>query len=106
MSVRRITSLTMLITLVLGILTSAVLYIAPHGRVAYWADWRLWGLSKTQWTDLHLTLGILLVLAGIVHTVYNWGPITAYLKNRARRVRVFTADFNVAQLYPTCCFSD
>ncbi len=98
MSVRRITSLTVLISFVLSILTSAILYITPHGRVAYWADWRLWGLSKTQWTDLHLNLGILLVLAGVLHTIYNWGPITMYLKNRARRLKVFTTDFNVALL--------
>ena len=67
----------MLISFVLCILTSVTLFIVPHGRIAYWADWRLWGLSKTQWSDLHLNLGILLLLAGFFHIYYNWKPITA-----------------------------
>ncbi|MFP7753178.1 DUF4405 domain-containing protein [Thermodesulfobacteriota bacterium B35] len=48
MNIRRITSMTMLVSFVLLSVTSIVLYIVPHGRVAYWADWHLWGLSKTQ----------------------------------------------------------
>jgi hypothetical protein len=96
MSIRKITSLTMLIAFALCLLTSTVLYITPHGRVAYWSNWRLWGLGKSQWSELHLNLGILFLLAGFLHIYYNWKPITAYLKDRAKRLRVFTTDFNVA----------
>lgn len=93
---RKITSMTMLLSFVLLILTSIILYIVPHGRVAYWADWRFWGLTKTQWTDQHLNLGILFLIAGFLHLYYNWKPITAYMKNKAREMKVFTASFNVA----------
>jgi hypothetical protein len=86
----------MLVSFVLLILTSIILYIEPQGRVAYWSDWRLWGLSKTQWGDLHLNLGALFLLAGIFHLVYNWKAITAYLKDKARQLRIFTANFNLA----------
>lgn len=96
MNLRKITSLTMLISFVLCILTSVILYIVPHGRIAYWSDWRLWRLSKTQWSDLHLNLGILLLLAGFLHLYYNWKPITAYLKDKAKTLKVFTVNFNVA----------
>lgn len=96
MNIRKITSLTMLISFVLCILTSVILYIVPHGRVAYWSDWRLWGLSKTQWSELHLNLGILLLFAGVLHVYYNWKPITAYLKNKAKQMKVFTVNFNIA----------
>ena len=96
MNLRKITSLTMLISFVLCILTSVILYIVPHGRIAYWLDWRLWRLSKTQWSDLHLNLGILLLLAGFLHLYYNWKPITAYLKDKAKTLKVFTVNFNVA----------
>lgn len=96
MNLRKITSLTMLISFVLCILTSVILYIVPHGRIAYWSDWRLWQLSKTQWSDLHLNLGILLLLAGFLHLYYNWKPITAYLKDKAKALKVFTVNFNVA----------
>jgi len=96
MKMRRVTSLTMLLAFAVMILTGIVLYVVPHGRVAYWADWRLLGLSKTQWGDLHITTGLLLVVSGILHVYYNWRPILTYLKNRSRQVRVFTREFNIA----------
>ena len=98
MNLRKIVSLTMLVSFALCVLTSVVLYITPHGRVAFWSNWRFWGLSKTQWSDLHLNLGILLLVAGFLHIYYNWRPITAYLKDRARHMRIFTAEFNIALL--------
>ncbi len=96
MNMRKITSLTALVSFVLEMLTSVILYIVPQGRVAYWSDWRLWGLSKTQWGSLHVNLGVLFLLAICLHTYYNWNPIVAYLKNRAAKLRIFTTDFTVA----------
>ena len=93
---RKIVSLTALWAFVLLMLTSVVLYIEPAGRVAYWAEWRLWGLSKTQWDELHLNAGVLLLIAIGLHLYLNWKPMLAYLKNRARQVRIFTREFNIA----------
>ena len=98
MNLRRITSLTMLISFILLVTTSVILYIVPYGRVAYWSNWRLWGLSKTQWSELHLNLGILLLIGGLLHIYYNWKAITAYLKNKARQLRIFTSELNIALL--------
>ena len=96
MNIRKITSLTMLISFVLCILTSVILYIVPHGRVVDWSNWQLWGLSKAQWSELHLNLGNLLLLAGFLHIYYNWKPITVYLKNKSKQMKVFTVNFNIA----------
>ncbi len=96
MNIRKITSMTMLLSFLLCVLTSIILYIVPQGRVAYWADWHLWGMTKVQWSDLHVNLGFLLFVAGFFHVFYNWKVITAYMKNKAREVKVFTASFNVA----------
>ena len=96
MTLKKITSLTLLIAFVLLIFTSVILYIVPQGRVAYWADWHLLGLSKTQWGNLHINLGVLMLIAGLLHIYYNWKPITTYLKNRAKQVKVFTPSFNMA----------
>ena len=96
MNPRKIASMTMLLSFVLCILTSIILYIVPQGRVAYWADWHLWGLTKGQWGDLHINLGFLLLIAGFFHIFYNWKVIVAYMKNKAREVKVFTGSFNVA----------
>ncbi len=96
MRLRKIVSLTSLLAFVCTALSSVVLFIAPQGRVAYWSDWRLWGLGREQWSDLHITLGTLFLAALILHAYYNWGPILSYLRDRARRVTGLTPAFAVA----------
>jgi len=97
-SIRKITSMTMFVSFILLVLTSVVLYIVPQGRVAYWADWHLWGLTKVEWGNLHINLGFLFLFAGLLHMFYNWAPIKAYMKNKSRELKVFTPSFNVALL--------
>ncbi len=96
MKLRKITSLTMLLSFLLLIVTAIVLYVVPEGRVAYWSNWRFMGLSKTLWGDIHINLGVLFLLAGLLHIYYNWPPILAYMKNKARQLKVFTPEFNAA----------
>ncbi len=96
MKMRKITSLTAGLSFLLMLLTSVILYIVPQGRVAYWADWRLWGLSKSDWGNIHINMGFVFLAALGLHIYYNWKAITAYLKDRARQMKVFTPDFNVA----------
>ena len=96
MKIRRITSLTATVAFLLMLLTSIILYIVPQGRVAYWADWRLWGLSKTDWGNIHINLGLLFLIALFLHIYYNWKPLISYLKNKAKKIKVFTPEFNIA----------
>lgn len=96
MKIRKLISLTALVSSILLLLTSIVLYIVPQGRIAYWADWRLWGLSKTEWSYLHINLGFLFVAAIVWHVCLNWKPVLAYLKNHAKQLTVFTREFNGA----------
>jgi hypothetical protein len=98
MNIRRVTSLTVALAFILMVLTSIILYIVPQGRVAYWADWRLLGLTKTEWGNIHINLGLLFLLALFLHIYYNWKPLMAYLKNKARRFKVFTPEFNAAMI--------
>ena len=93
---RKITSLTALWSFILLILTSVILYIVPAGRVAYWADWRLWGLSKTQWGELHINLGVLFLAAIGLHLYLNWRPVVAYMKNNRKQLTIFNKNFNIA----------
>jgi hypothetical protein len=93
---RKITSLTALSSFILLLVTIVALYIAPQGRVAYWSDWHLWGLTKTDWGNIHINLGLLFLLSILLHIYYNWKPIVSYLKNKAKQVRVFTKEFTVA----------
>ena len=96
MNIRRLTSLTALLSFLLLLITIIVLYIVPQGRVAYWADWRLWGLTKEQWGDIHINIGLLFLLSIFLHIYYNWKPLLTYLKNKARELKVLTAEFNAA----------
>jgi hypothetical protein len=99
MNIRRITSLTALLSFIIILTTSAILYIVPQGRIAYWADWRLWGLTKDQWTNIHTINGLLFLISMFLHIYYNWNPILTYLKNKAKELKVFTKEFNVALVF-------
>lgn len=103
MKFRKITSLTAGLTFLVTVLTSVILYIVPQGRVAYWSDWRLWGLSKEQWGNIHINTGILFLLALILHIYYNWNHIVKYLKDRTKNLKVFTGNFNVALVLTVVC---
>lgn len=87
---RKTVSLTGFLSFVLLLLTSVVLYFEPQGRVAYWADWRFIGLAKDQWDALHISLGILFILSGLIHVWYNWKSVTNYMRNRAKQLIVLT----------------
>lgn len=96
MSMRRISSLTALLAFIIMVLTSIILYIVPQGRVAYWADWHLWGLTKEQWGSIHINTGLLFLISLGLHLYYNWQPIMKYLKNKTKQFKLFTKEFNVA----------
>lgn len=84
---RKTISLIALFCFILLLVTSVVLYIMPHGRVAYWANWKLLGLPKTTWDELHITLGALFVVVGLWHTILNWSAIVSYLKRTREGIR-------------------
>ena len=96
MKVKKITSLTALLSFAVMVLTSIVLYIVPQGRVAYWADWHLLGLTKTDWGNIHIAVGFLFLFTLGLHLYYNWKPLISYLKNKLRQIKVFTPEFNIA----------
>jgi hypothetical protein len=103
MNIRRITSLTALVSFIFLFITIIVLYIVPQGRVAYWADWHLWGLTKTDWGNLHINVGLLFLIALFLHIYYNWKPLISYLKNKVKRIKVFTPEFNLALVITIGC---
>ena len=62
--------------------TGLVLFITPPGRVAYWTDWALLGLEKTDWAAVHIVFSLLFVLAGAIHLFFNWKPFKHYLLDK------------------------
>jgi hypothetical protein len=55
---RAFTSLCSLVSFILLLLTAIILYIEPHGRVAYWTKWNFLGLEKHQWGNIHIFSGL------------------------------------------------
>lgn len=63
--------------------TGIVLFAVPQGRIANWVDWRLLGLLREHWAQVHLVFGLLFLIFGIIHLVpYNWPTFKAYLAAR------------------------
>ena len=79
---RAFTSLCSLVSFILLCLTGIILYIEPHGRVAYWTKWHLMGLEKDQWGNIHIYSGLLFLVAGGFHLYYNWKPLLKYLSGK------------------------
>lgn len=96
MKIRKIVLLTALLSFMILTLTSFVLYIVPQGRIADWADWHLCGLTKMIWSNLHTNVGVLFLIMIGIHIYNKWKTILSYLRNKAKRINVFTKDFIVA----------
>ena len=79
---RALTSLCSLVSFILLLTTAIILYIEPHGRVAYWIKWDFWGLEKNQWGNIHIFSGLLFLVAGGFHLYYNWKPLIRYLSGK------------------------
>jgi hypothetical protein len=71
-----------LVSFILLSLTAIILYIVPHGRVAYWSKWTLLNLEKDQWGNIHIFAGFLFLVAGGFHLYYNWKPLIKYLSGK------------------------
>ena len=95
---RALTSLLTLWGFLIMALTGLVLFVVPHGRIAYWVEWNFLGLSKEQWGDIHSLGMFLFLVAGILHVYFNWKPLIGYLKNRARTSFALRGELIVATL--------
>jgi hypothetical protein len=96
MSLRKIASLTALLSFMALVFTSVFSYLAPRGPGS--SNWEAFGLEKHGWFTVHTNLGVLFLVACIVHTVLNIKPVIAYLRNKDGKFRIFTLNFNIALL--------
>ncbi len=76
-------SLALTVGSILLALSGVILYVMPHGRIAYWNDFRIWGLGKDPWTSLHLILALLFTILATTHAILNIKPLISYLKRKA-----------------------
>jgi hypothetical protein len=90
-----ITFLTLMSFIIMTV-TGFVLYFAPQGRIAYWVDWRFWGISKTDWGSIHTISCFLFVIVGIYHLVFNWKALVNYISNKVSGDFRLKKEFGIA----------
>ncbi len=68
----------------LGLAVSGiVIYFAPSCSVAEEMGWTVAGISKTQWSSVHMTGALSFLAFAIIHIfIYNWKPILNYFRNK------------------------
>lgn len=93
-SLRKVSSLTALLSFIALITSSVFSYLAPRGPGS--SQWEALGMGKHEWFSLHTDLGILFLITCIVHLILNIKPVIAYLRNKDGKFRVFTLNFNIA----------
>ena len=82
---RGFVSTSLALSFIILSLSGIVLYITPHGRVAYWINWKIMGLSKDDWGAVHTIIGYVFILMAVIHLFYNWTIFTNYLKSKVRK---------------------
>ena len=107
---RKFVSLMLLYCLIFMLISGVVLFIMPHGRIAYWTGWHFLGLDKDQWDNLHIIFGFLMLFFGFWHLLLNWRAIVSYFRTRdflvATVLSLFVLIGAVADLPPFKNFID
>ena len=75
-------SLYVVISFVVMALTGLVLFVAPPGRVANWAEWTLGGPDEDPVAGAAHHVHDVLRGGGGFHVYFNWNILVSYLKNR------------------------
>jgi len=77
--VRGLTSFIVTLAFLVMIVSGAVLFAAPRGRDAAWSGWSFLRLHRDAWVGLHILMGLLFVLVGLIHAAYNWRILWSYI---------------------------
>ncbi|HRZ38761.1 MAG TPA: DUF4405 domain-containing protein [Candidatus Paceibacterota bacterium] len=82
---RAMTSVMLTASSLVLLASGIVLFVAPPGRVANWSDWRILGLTKHDWSGLHVWFATVFVVVALVHLVFNVRPLVNYFRSRLTR---------------------
>lgn len=73
------------ISFIMDTISGIILYIAPPGRIANWTNWKVWGLSKGEWTAVHTIFGYVLLFIVALHLYYNWKMFWNFIWSGVRK---------------------
>lgn len=89
---RKTVSMTALFSFIYLAFTGIVMYVIPPGRIAYWADWRIFGMSKTMYTETHTMISMLFLVSMILHIWLNWRLLLSYMRDGSGRFIILTRE--------------
>lgn len=104
MCLKKLSSLTIFIAILVMIYTGIILFIGPSCSIANWENWKLLGLTKAEYINIHTTFMLLFIVAMGVHLYYNLGPMLSYTKDEAKKITIFTNELIMATLLSIAVF--
>lgn len=82
---RVFTSQTLFIGALVITVSGVIIYLAPHHHLADLMEWKVLGLTRQQWWDLHLTSMIVFMVPFVFHLFrFNWKAFLHYLGRTKR----------------------
>ncbi|WP_303722234.1 DUF4405 domain-containing protein [Malonomonas rubra] len=85
------------------IVSGVIAYIMPEGRIAYWADWRFWGLDKAQWNTMHTVLSFIFAIGTVFHLIFNWKALLSYLRDKVKKTYSMRSELVLVLLITIIC---
>ncbi len=95
---RAMTSVLLTGTSLVLLVSGLVLFVSPPGRVANWSDWRLAGLTKHDWSGLHVWFATVFLVVATFHLIFNIRPLLNDFRSRRTRRFGFRWEWAVALL--------
>jgi hypothetical protein len=102
---RRFTSFNLMLSFLVISITGIVLYIVPPGRVAFWINWTMFGLTKEDWAAVHTLFSFLFIIFSAIHIFFNWKTFLSYLRDKISRNIGIKKEFSFAVILTLVVFT-
>ena len=76
---RAVTAIMLITVWSAGALTGGLLWLAPSGRQAG-KQVLLFGLTKSEWGDVHFWIGVAIVAVTIIHLIIDWKALRGVIR--------------------------
>ncbi|MFC1551416.1 DUF4405 domain-containing protein [Candidatus Latescibacterota bacterium] len=102
---RKFTSFNLMISFIVISVTGIVLYIVPPGRVAFWINWTMLGLTKEDWAAVHTIFSFLFIVFSALHIFFNWKTLLSYLRDKISKSLGLKKEFSFAAVLTLAVFA-
>ena len=86
-------------------LSGILLFIVPQGRIAEWTEWRMLGLAKSQWGDIHITTSLMFLIAGAYHIALNWRTLVNYFTSKREKGLMMQRELAISAVVTVFCIA-